>query len=114
MNKAQATRLTSLTLGALLPVLAAAQSGSGQQYGGMQGNYTLAGIGSGIGYAVWIIFTIIAVIMFVVAGIQFLTARGEPERLTQARSSVIWGIVGIVIGILAYSIIAFTKNSLSI
>jgi FtsH-binding integral membrane protein len=62
--------------------------------------------------SLWIIFTAIAVIMFVIAGITFLTANGSPEKLTQARSALIWGVVGVVVGIVAYSIITIVSSIL--
>jgi len=53
----------------------------------------------------WVIFGGIAVVMFVVAGILFLTANGDPEKIASARSAAIWGIAGVVVGIVAYSIL---------
>jgi len=62
----------------------------------------------------WIIFGGIAVIMFVVAGIMFLTAQGQPEKVQTARSALIWGIAGVVVGILAYSILTIIGASLNV
>ena len=61
---------------------------------------------------VWIVFTCIVVICFVWAGVLFLTARGEPEKLKTAKSAFIWGVVGVVVGIIAYSIIAIVSAAL--
>ena len=52
----------------------------------------------------WIAFCAIVVICFVVAAILFLTSMGNAEKVSQARSAFIWGIAGVVVGILAYSI----------
>ena len=60
--------------------------------------------------AIGLIFGAIVVVCFVISGILFLTAQGDPEKLKIARSSVIWGIVGVVVGILAFSIIAVIAN----
>ena len=57
-----------------------------------------------------LIFSAFAVICFVIAGILFLTAQGQAEKLTAARSAVIWGIVGVVVGLLAFSIIGIVSN----
>lgn len=107
MNKYAALRFITLSSLAL-PLLASAQ------YGGMQGSYSLAGIGMGIANAMWIVFTVIAIVMFVVAGIQFLTAQGDGEKLGQARMSVVWGLVGIIVAILAYGAVTFVKGSLGL
>ena len=95
MNK---TKITLVSLAALLlPVLAFAQPSV--QIGSLQQ------IVNAVERAVWVIFGLIAVIAFVTAGILFLTAGGQPEKVVAARSAFIWGIVGVVVGIIAYSII---------
>lgn len=53
----------------------------------------------------WQVFALIAVIMFIIAGVLFLTAQGEAEKLTKARSAFMWGVAGVVVGIVAYSIL---------
>ena len=52
----------------------------------------------------WDIFIGLAVICIVVTGILFMTAQGDPEKLKTARASLIWGVIGIVVAIIAYSI----------
>ncbi len=56
------------------------------------------------------IFGVVAVIMFVVAGVSFLTAGGEPEKIQKARSAFIWGVAGVLVGIIAFSIIAIVGS----
>ena len=58
----------------------------------------------------WVVFAAIAVICFLVAGILFLTAGGQPEKIQSARNAFIWGIAGVVVGIIAYSIIAIVGS----
>ena len=60
----------------------------------------------------WVIFAGIAVVCFVISGILFLTAGGQAEKITAARSAFIWGIAGVVVGIIAYSIITIVGNIL--
>jgi hypothetical protein len=55
---------------------------------------------------IWIVFGAIAVIMFIIAGVLFLAAQGNPEKVAQARQAFLWGVAGVVVGIIAYSIIA--------
>lgn len=56
------------------------------------------------------IFGAVAVISFVMAGILFLTSQGQPEKIQHARQAVIWGFVGVVVGIIAFSIIALVAG----
>lgn len=63
---------------------------------------------------VWMAFGLIAVISFVVAGILFLTAAGNPEKVAQARTAFLWGVAGVVVGIIAFSIIAIIGSGLGV
>ena len=54
---------------------------------------------------IWPIIVAVVVIAFIVAGILFVVGQGEPGALKTARSAVIWGVVGIVVILLAFSII---------
>ena len=80
------------------------------------GNYgspiSLCQIIPNIETAVWVIFGLIAVVCFVIAGILFLTANGDAQKLATARSAVIWGIVGIIVGIVAFSILTIIGISI--
>ena len=60
----------------------------------------------------WVVFVVIAVVMFVVSGILFVTSQGSPEKVQQARQSFIWGIAGVVVAIIAFSIIAIVESFL--
>lgn len=100
-------KLTLASLGALLlPVMALAQmepnapGGPGTSVGSLQQ------IIHALENAAGLIFGAIAVIMFVISGVYFLTAGGEPEKVQKARQAFLWGIAGVVVGILAFSIIA--------
>jgi ATP/ADP translocase len=73
-------------------------------------NTNLLVIGNEIAIGAWIVFTIIAVVMFVIAGILFLTAAGDAEKVQNARNAFLWGVAGIVVGILAYTIITVVTS----
>jgi len=63
----------------------------------------LNGLISATLFVVWVVFGLIVVLCFVVAGVMFLTANGQPEKIKTAQSAVIWGVVGVIVGIVAYS-----------
>ncbi len=65
-----------------------------------------------LGSFLWTIFGGLALVMFVIAGIMFLTAQGDPEKVKNARNAFLWGVVGIVVAILAYSIVSIVENVL--
>lgn len=101
------TKLTLASIGImLLPFVVMAQP--------VADNLSLCGIISGIKNAIWIVFGAIAVIMFVIAGILFLTAGGNPEKVQAARSAFIWGVAGVVVGIIAFSIMAIVGTGIGV
>jgi cytochrome bd-type quinol oxidase subunit 2 len=53
---------------------------------------------------------IVAVIMIIVAGLQFITSNGNPQNISKARTSLIYAIVGIVVVVLAQTIVHFVIN----
>ena len=61
---------------------------------------------------IWVVFGLIALIAFVIAGVLFLSAAGNPEKIAQGRTAFLWGIVGVVVGIVAYSIVTIIENAL--
>ena len=102
MNKK--IKLTLISLGTLLlPVMALAQATPGN-------GLTMTGVINDIETAIWIVFGCIAVVCFVVAGILFLVSAGVPEKIQAARSAFIWGVAGVVVGIIAYSIITIVTS----
>jgi len=56
--------------------------------------------------AEWIstIFWIIAVVFILYAGISYMTAKGEQEAIKKANQRLLYGIIAIVVGILAYGL----------
>lgn len=58
-----------------------------------------------------IIFAI-AIIMILVAAFQFLTAAGNEEKVSTARKSLVWGLVGIAVALFARVAKEFVLNTL--
>jgi uncharacterized membrane protein YjfL (UPF0719 family) len=108
MNKKNILALVSAVV-ILVPMITLAQVGGSPPALGLN----LTQIAENIAKAMWIIFTAVAVVMFVTAGILFLTAQGQPEKIATARQAVIWGIAGVVVAILAFTIISFTTSLVS-
>ena len=56
-----------------------------------------------LNWVVWPVFFGLSVIMFIYAAILFVSAGGDPSKISGAKSAVIWAIVGIVVAIAAFS-----------
>ena len=75
---------------------------------------SFGGIFDAIFSLLWPIFAAYGIIMFLVAGFQFLSAKGEPSEVLKARQSVIYGSTGVALGILAFSIPFIIKFALGV
>lgn len=61
----------------------------------------------------WVLFVGIAIACFLLAGVTFLTANGAPEKINTAKMAVLWGVVGVVVGIISYSIVLIVGSLIS-
>ena len=59
----------------------------------------------------WMMFGLIALIVFVVFGILLLIAAGNPDKVSAARAAFLWGVFTVVMGIVAYSIVSVIEIS---
>lgn len=57
---------------------------------------------------------IIAIIIVLYAGFQWMTAAGNEEKITSARATLTAGLIGLVIILAAYAITSFVINQLLI
>lgn len=49
---------------------------------------------------------VLAVIFILVAGIRYITSQGEPQKIAEARQSLMYAIIGLVIVIASYFIVS--------
>lgn len=53
----------------------------------------------------------IALLMIVIGGFRYVTARGDPSSTAQARNTVIYSLIGLVVTMAAYSIVVFVVRN---
>lgn len=69
---------------------------------------TVKNIINGVLYVVGIL----AVVMVIIGGVQYTTSGGDSAAVTKAKNTILYGIVGLVIAILAYAIVNFVISKL--
>jgi len=75
-------------------------------------NLSVEGLVDIIFKILWPIIVAFAIIMFILAAFQFFNAQGDPDKVAGARNFVIWGVVGMVVALLAFSIPFIVRNTL--
>lgn len=55
---------------------------------------------------------IVAVVVIILGGIQYMTSAGDPGRVKKAKDTILYGIIGLVICVLAFAIVNFVIANL--
>jgi hypothetical protein len=55
---------------------------------------------------------IIAVIFIIIGGINYTMSQGDPGKVKKAKDTVLYGIIGLIIALLAFAITAFVMNAM--
>lgn len=56
---------------------------------------------------------IIAVVVVVFGGQRYLTSAGEPGRIKQAKDMIMYGVIGLVVAMLAWAIVNFVVSGVT-
>lgn len=55
---------------------------------------------------------IVAVIMLIIGGIRYVVSGGDSKKVTDAKNTVLYAIIGLVISFFAFAIVNFVISSL--
>lgn len=53
----------------------------------------------------------LAVVMIVLGGISFVTSQGDTAKVAKARNTILYGVVGLVVALLAFAIVNFVLSN---
>ncbi len=62
---------------------------------------------------VFAIVTSIALLMIVISGFRYILAHGDANATAQARNSLLYSVVGLVVTMAAYAIVTFVVKGIS-
>lgn len=54
----------------------------------------------------------ISVIMLIWGGLRYITSGGDSKKITNAKNTILYAIIGLVIAVLAFAIINFVLNTI--
>ena len=55
---------------------------------------------------------IVAVIMIIIGGVNYTTSQGDSQKIQKAKNTIMYGIIGLVVVLLAFAIVNFVLNGL--
>ena len=53
----------------------------------------------------------VAVVMIIMGGVQYTTSSGDAAKVTKAKNTILYGVVGLVIALLAFAIVNFVLSN---
>lgn len=53
----------------------------------------------------------LAVVMIIVGGVQYTTSAGDAGKVTKAKNTIMYGVIGLVIALLAFAIVNFVLTN---
>ena len=77
---------------------------------GCDQNQTAPSVATTIINSIISILAVVSVIMIVFAGQRYMVAMGDPGKISQAKNMILYGVIGLVIALLAFAIVNFILN----
>ena len=53
-----------------------------------------------------------SVIVIIIGGVMYTTSSGDQQKVTKAKNTILYGIIGLIIAVLAYGIVNFVLDSI--
>jgi hypothetical protein len=60
-----------------------------------------------------VIVGVVAVIMIIIGGFRYITSGGSPDKVTGAKNTILYGIIGLIVVALAQVIVRFVLKNVS-
>lgn len=54
----------------------------------------------------------IALVIVTLAGLKYVLSSGDPQSINKAKDTILYALIGLIISILAFSIVSFTIGNL--
>ena len=69
------------------------------------------GVFSRLTNTILLVVGLISVIMLVDGGLRYILSGGDSKKVTDAKNTILYAIIGLIISLLAYAIVHFVLNS---
>ena len=89
-------------------------SGLNMVSGGAASGVDVSGTISKITTFIFALLGIVAVFVIILGGFNMMTSSGDPGKVKKGKDTILWGIIGLVVAILAYAIVRFVLQQLNL
>ncbi len=56
---------------------------------------------------------VVAVVVVILGGFTFITSQGDAGKVMKGRNTILWGVVGLIVALLAFTIVNFVLKGVS-
>lgn len=53
----------------------------------------------------------VALIIFMLAGLKYITSRGDPAAVAKAKNTILYAVVGLAVAVFAFAIVTFVVRT---
>ena len=89
-------------------------SGLNMVSGGAASGVDVSGTISKITTFIFALLGIVAVFVIILGGFNMMTSSGDQRKIKKGKDTILWGIIGLVVAILAYAIVRFVLQQLNL
>ena len=61
---------------------------------------------------VYLAVGILAVIVIIIGGVNYTLSQGDPGKVKKAKDTILYGIIGLIVALLAFAIVQFVLDAL--
>jgi TRAP-type C4-dicarboxylate transport system permease small subunit len=62
--------------------------------------------------SVFVVVGILAVIVIIIGGVNYTLSQGDPGKVKKAKDTILYGIIGLIVALLAFAIVQFVLDAL--
>ena len=54
----------------------------------------------------------VCVVVIIIGGVNYMTSSGEASKVNKAKDTILYGVIGLIVCVLAFAIVNFVINSI--
>lgn len=62
--------------------------------------------------AVFAVIGVVAVVMIILGGVTYTTSQGDPSKVKKGKDTILYGVIGLIVALLAFAIVNFVLGAL--
>lgn len=74
-------------------------------------------LGAAVAHAVALLMSVmggLALLFIVVGGLQYVLSNGDPKRTSQAKETILYAAIGLVVAVAGFAIVTFIANATNV